>query len=163
MDDHFTTGNRLLAECPELCQVLSIDHLAKKLCAQCFPKNSWQTINIRKINLLPSVTWEALGKEEHVPHTCDGHAMAGAPPWQLLVLLPSARNRHSAKLGFPCAIFLHTWQTWSSAECLLGHTANCWKENHHWPPNFFCCSHTTHVTTCSNMVYLSISLLYLVN
>ena len=68
-------------------------------------KNSWQTINTRQINLLPSVTWEALGKEEHVPHTCDGHAMAGARPWQLLVLLPSAHYRHLAKLGLSCAFF----------------------------------------------------------
>ena len=59
---YITTGNPTYAECRRLCRVHNIKHSAKLLFAECLPKSTRQTDNIRRKKTLPSASHVALGK-----------------------------------------------------------------------------------------------------
>ena len=59
---YITTGNPTYAECRRLCRVHNIEHSAKLLFAECLPKSTRQTDNIRRKKTLPSASHVALGK-----------------------------------------------------------------------------------------------------
>ena len=139
--------------------------------AECFLSGT------RQRNCVPSASQKTLGKqwtlgklticrvllEKHSAKRsmCRTRATASARPWHLLVLCRV--HVIGTQQSLVCRVLFFTHSANMKLCQVSSRALSKLLKNHQCPSNFFRCSHTTRVTTCSDLVYLAISLLYLVN